>query len=243
MIKTVIIDDELHIRENIREFLETYFSNKILVVGEAGSVKSATKLINNLKPDLLLLDIELQDANSFKLLEQIQLKKFKIIFITGFDEHAIKAIRVGAIDYLLKPIDAVEFRTAVTKVLQTETPQIEEQVSVSKNFFNHKENNRIVLKTLEAYHIINEKDILYCKSEGNYTTFFLKDKKNIMISKPLKKAMDLISESNFVRPHQSYLVNLDYVDKYLPEGYLIIGKIKIPVASRRKELVVKKLEF
>ncbi len=241
MIKTVIIDDELHIREHVRDLIETHFSNQLLVAGEAGSLKTAVKLINTLKPDLLFLDIKLQDGNSFELLEHIQISNFKIIFITGFNEHAIRAIRVGAMDYLLKPLDVEEFKIAVKKVLQTEMNQIEGQVAISKNYFNGNAKKRIVLKTLEAYHIIDEKEILFCKSEGNYTTFYLESKKDIMISKPLKKAMELISGSNFVRSHQSYIVNLDYVDKYLSDGYLIVKNIKIPVASRRRELLLERL--
>ena len=241
MIKAVIIDDELHIRNAIRTKIETYFKDKIVVIGEAESVANATNLINSLKPDLLLLDIELTDGYSFDIISNIKLENYKIIFITGFDEHAIKAIKLGAIDYLLKPIDDVEFKEAISKVLQTETPKIKEQLAVSDEYYRKKENNRIVLKTLEAYHIIHENKIMFCKSEGNYTTFYTKSGENIMISKPLKKAFELLSKEKFVRCHQSYLVNLDSVEKYLPEGYLVIGKNNIPIASRRKEMVLSRL--
>jgi len=241
MIKAVIIDDELPLREAIRNKLNTYFDQEILVIGEAGNVKNGVKLINNLKPDLLLLDIELSDGTSFDLLEQINIANYKIIFITGFNEHAIKAIKLGAIDYLLKPIDDNEFKESIKKVINIVNPQLNEQVKISSTYYKLNKNNRIVLKTLEAYFIIDKKDILYCKSEGNYTTFFIKGQKEIMISKPLKKAIELIADDHFIRCHQSYLVNLNHIDKYLPDGYLIIKNAKIPVASRRKEMIINKL--
>ncbi len=241
MIKTVIIDDELHIRNAVRNKLIKYFKKQLLIVGEADGVKTGVTLINTLQPDLLLLDIELSDGTSFDLLKEVSLVNCKIIFITGFNEHAIKAIRLGAIDYLLKPINDFEFKDAISKVLKTETPKIKEQIKISDDFYYKNTKNRIVLKTFEAYHIIDEDKILYCKSDGNYTTFYIQDKKPIVISKPLKKAKELLSEELFIRPHQSYLVNVNFIEKYLPEGYLIISDTTIPVASRRKDLVVNRL--
>ncbi len=243
MIKAVIIDDESRFRNSIRKKLETNFKNEIIILGEADSVKDGVKLIEKTKPDLLFLDIELTDGYSFEILEQLESHDFQIIFITGFNHLAIQAIKLGALDYILKPIDDDEFCEAVEKAIETDkNASLEQLIKVSSDFFNGSKIKRIVLKTSDAHHIINEDDLMYCKSEGNYTTFFTKDEDQIMISKTLKKTEELLTETTFIKCHQSYLVNKFYIAKMLSDGYLILNnKTKIPVSSRRKEHVLGKL--
>ncbi len=243
MIKAVIIDDELRLRNSIRKKLETNFKNEITILGEAESVKDGVKLIEETKPDLLFLDIELTDGYSFEILEQLETHDFQIIFITGFNHLAIQAIKLGALDYILKPIDDDEFCIAVEKAIETDkNASLEQLIKVSSDFFNGSKIKRIVLKTTDTHYIINEDDLMYCKSEGNYTTFFTKDGEEIMISKTLKKTEELLTETTFIKCHQSYLVNKFYIAKMLSDGYLILNdKTKIPVSSRRKEHVLGKL--
>ncbi len=244
MIKALIIDDEELVRNDIRIKINNFYKSDIVILGEAESIKDSINIIKKHQPDLLFLDIELKDGDSFELLERLSTTDFQIIFITGFNEHAIKAIKVGALDYILKPIDDDEFKQAVNKAILMihKEDSIEQFINVSSDYFKGIKNKRIVLKTSEAYHIVYEDDILYCNSEGNYTTFYMNDTKKILISKSIKKVEELVSETTFIKCHQSYLVNLNYIEKYIREGYLILkNNVKIPISSRRKDFVLKKL--
>ena len=244
MVKAVLVDDEAYIRENIRAKLLRYFNEDIEIVGEAESVDVAVKLIKEEKPNLLFLDIHLQDGTSFDILNSISKKNFDIIFITGYDNHAIKAIKVGALDYILKPIDDEEFKTAVSKAIENskEENDLEKLVEISTEYFQGVQKKRIVLKTLENVYVVYEDDILYCKSEGNYTTFYTQKSERILVSKSIKKVLELLSEDVFVRSHQSYLVNKNHVVRYNKQGFLIINsQVKVPVSSRRKDYVIEKI--
>ncbi|RZN84762.1 MAG: response regulator transcription factor [Winogradskyella sp.] len=244
MIKAILVDDEAYIRDDIKSKLANYFIEDIEIVGEAESVEIAVKLIQEEKPDLLFLDIHLQDGTSFDILNRINNKNFDVIFITGFDNHAIKAIKIGALDYILKPIDDNEFKQAVTKAIDSSKQEldIEKLVEISSEYFQGVQKKRIVLKTLENVYVVYEDDILYCKSEGNYTTFYTQKSEKILVSKSIKKALELLSDDIFIRCHQSYLVNKKHVVRYNKQGVLIMNsEVKVPVSSRRKEYVIDKI--
>ncbi|WP_299682697.1 LytTR family DNA-binding domain-containing protein [uncultured Tenacibaculum sp.] len=244
MIKVILIDDEVYIRELIREKLKNNFQDKIEIVGEAEGVSDAIKIINKEKPNLLFLDVHLKEGTSFDILSQIDYKELNLIFITGFDDHAIKAIKVGALDYIIKPIDEDEFNTAVNKVVKefNKNNYTKESVEVSKEHFTKTSGKkRIILKTLENIYIVYEEDIFYCKSEGNYTTFFTK-KDRIVVSKPIKMMEELLSKDIFIRCHKSYLVNKNHVIQYNRNGLLIINEdLKVPVSSRKKDFIIQEI--
>ena len=245
MIKAIIIDDETHVRVDVKKKIEQNFIHKINIVGEASDVDTAVLIIEKEQPDLLFLDVNLGQQTAFDILNKLTFKKFEIIFITGFDKHAIKAIKVGALDYILKPIDDDEFIEAVNRAIQqsTQTTTLEKSIEVTNEYFNDKNiNKRIVLKTADTVFAIHEDDILYCKSEGNYTTFYSSITDKIVITKSAKKVEELLSEQKFVRCHQSYLVNKKHVIKYSKKGFLVLkNEIKIPVSSRRKEYTLEKI--
>jgi len=244
MINAVIIEDEISIRNDLKDKLNSFFNTKIVLIGEADNVKDATKLINQLKPNLLLLDIELKDGTSFDLLSNLNHSNFQIIFITGFNEHAIKAIKIGALDYILKPVDEDEFNEAIKKSIDnlSKDTTVGQFIKVSNDYFVGNKKKRIVLKTLETNYIVYEDDIIYCNSDGNYTTFYMNNNKKILISKPLKKVEELISKNIFIKCHQSYLVNINYIEEYKSSGYLFLcNNIKIPIAGRRKEYVFRRI--
>ncbi|MCD2258642.1 LytR/AlgR family response regulator transcription factor [Psychroserpens luteolus] len=244
MIRAIIIDDEAYVRTIVSDKLSQYFSNEIEIISEADSVESGVKIIEDKNPDLLFLDIQLRDGTSFDMLNTIKDKNFDVIFITGFDDHAIKAIKVGALDYILKPIDDEEFKEAVKKAIDNskEENNIEKLVEISSEYFQGVKKKRIVLKTLENVYAVYEDDILYCRSEGNYTTFYTKQSEKILVSKSMKKVLELLSEDIFIRCHQSYLVNKKHVLRYNKQGVLvIINEIKVPVSSRRKDYVIEKI--
>lgn len=244
MIRAIVIDDEAYIRDKIRAKIKQYFSEDIEIIDEAESIAQGITKIEEKKPDLLFLDIHLTDGTSFDLLAKIKDKNFDIIFVTGFDDHAIKAIKVGALDYILKPIDNIEFKEAVVKAIENSKKEndLEKLVEISSEYFQGVQKKRIILKTLDNVYVVYEDDILYCKSEGNYTTFYTSKTKNIVVSKPIKKVIDLLSEDIFIRCHQSYIVNKKHVSRYNKQGVLIIEPdIKVPVSSRRKDYVIEKI--
>ncbi len=244
MIKAIIIDDESYIRTIIEAYVLKKFAKDIMVIGKADSVESSIELINNIQPDLLFLDIKLNDGTGFDILERITEKNINVIFITGYDHHAIKAIKVGALDYILKPIDEKELEIAILKAIEkfSNYNEISKHLEVSTEYFRGSKKKRIVLKTLDQIHFVFEDDILYCHSEGNYTTFHLKEGQNIIISKSLKKSIELLSDDLFIRCHQSHLVNASHVASYNHQGYLLLksGEI-VPVSGRLKRLVINQI--
>ncbi|WP_298508584.1 LytTR family DNA-binding domain-containing protein [uncultured Kordia sp.] len=244
MIKAILVDDESYIRDNVRQKIQQYFSEDIAIIGEAESVEQAVTLIKEKSPDLLFLDIQLTDGTSFDILDQIEANNLDIIFITGFDKHAIKAIKVGALDYMLKPIDDAEFKEAVEKAIESSKKEndMEKLIEISSEYFKGVQKKRIVLKTMENVYVIYEDDILYCRSEGNYTTFYTLQSEKILVSKPIKKVIEILSEDVFIRCHQSYIVNKKHVLRYNRQGVLIVNhEIKVPVSSRRKDYVIEKI--
>lgn len=244
MIKVVIIDDEASIRADIKEKVEFHFNDEISIIGEADSVASGVKIIDELKPQLLLLDVHLGDGTSFDILKQTTYKDFDVIFITGYDTHAIKAIKVGALDYILKPVEDDEFIEALQKVTSQEKKEnhLEKLIEISSEYFSGVKNKRVILKTSDNVYAIYEDDIIYCRSEGNYTTFYTQQMEKIMISKSIKKVEEILSEDTFIRCHQSYIVNKKHVLKYNKQGILVVHlDFKVPVSSRRKDYVLKRI--
>jgi len=244
MIKALLIDNEAHIRDDVREKLETYFKDEILVIGEAEGVETGLKAIEHHHPDLLFLDIHMDDGTGFDLINKSQNKDFKVIFITGFDQHAIKAIRVGALDYIIKPVDDDEFREAAQKAIQNYEKEnhLEKLIEISSEYFKGAKKKRVILKTTDTVYAIYEDDIIYCRSDGNYTTFYTQQMEKIVVSKPLKQIEEILSENVFIRCHQSYIVNKKHVLKYNKQGVLIVHlDFKVPVSSRRKDYALKKI--
>lgn len=246
MIKTLIIDDELGLREMNRSMMERNFSN-IEIIGESGSVAEGTRLIKELNPDLVLLDIQLSDGTAFQLLQNVKPQKFVIIFITAHNEFAIKAFKFSAIDYILKPVNEHEFCDAVERALaMIGSTKVVQQVDTFFEHFNReKQTRKMVLKTAESINVIEIGDIVYCRSDNSYTTFYLKGKEKILVSKGMKEYEEILTEFGFFRPHHSFLVNLQFVSKMDKSdgGFLILkDQTEIPVSTRRKAKLIQVLE-
>jgi two-component system LytT family response regulator len=244
MIRAIVIDDEPLMQKEVQRRLTSFYLKDIAVVGTATSVADGVLAINTFEPDLIFLDVHLNDGTGFDILEQCTYKGFNVIFITGYDHNAIRAIRVGALDYILKPIDDNEFKSAVDKAISDNNDveaQIEKQhVQVSRDHFNGTDRQRIVLKTTDGVYALQEEDIFYCKSDGNYTTVITKSQGEILVSKHIKKIEELLSEGTFVRCHQSYVVNRNHVLKYSKRGFLLLkDNSEIPVAARRRDFTLK----
>lgn len=243
MTRTLIIEDEPAVLKELEWLVQQ--EKEFNLLGSATNVNDALILIKATNPELVLMDIQLTDGTAFDVLKNFSVIPFKIIFITAYNHFAIKAIKYGALDYLLKPLDDAELKVALHRVIQQKdqnSDYLQEQLSVVSNSVDKKESSlesRLVLHTLEYLQVLQLKDIVYCQSEGGYTNFFLSEGRRVMISRPLKYYDDLLPEKWFLRPHQSYLVNVLYVDKFLKTDTIVMkDKTEIPVATRRKEYIL-----
>jgi two-component system LytT family response regulator len=177
------------------------------------------------------------DGTGFDLLKKFEKISFRVIFITAHEEHAIKAFKFSALDYILKPITAGELLNAVEKFKDL---RIKEDTGLKLSAFlsNLDKIKKIVLKTAESIHIVNVKNIIRCESDVNYTTFYMENGEKLLVSKTLKEYADLLESSGFYRPHQSHLINLEHILRYDKSegGHLVMADESIvPVSSRKKE--------
>ncbi len=248
MIRTVIIDDEPNARQLIANVLELYCEN-VELVGQAESVDTGLELINKLKPELVLLDIQMPDGSGFDLLKKIENIDFKFIFITAHQQYAIKAIKLSALDYVLKPINTNELIDAIEKA-ELSHENADEIRTKLDNFQNNINSNnpdkRISINTTDSVYSIRIKDILYCRSDKNYTEIFLLNKSKLLISKTLKEFEHLLADYGFFRAHQSYLVNMKFVNRFAKIGLggsaVLDNDVKIPVSSRKREGFLRYME-
>lgn len=219
---------------------------EIEIIGKASSVVEASKLLQNIKPDILFLDIMLGDGTGFDILEIVQNLKSKVIFVTASDEYAIKAFKFAAIDYILKPYSLEELSNAINKAKVQIEPK-KEQLNVLKQLVTQptEKPKRLSLHTSEKIIVVDIDTIIRCKSDNNYTTFYLKDKSKILVSKTLKYYSDILKEVNFLRVHQSHLVNKAYIKEFIKSdgGYLILNdSSNIPVSARKKTEIITALK-
>ncbi len=241
-IRVVIIDDQVDNRNTNKMLLEQNFPD-IEVIGEADGVETGVELIQKSNPDLVLLDIEIKGGTGFNILQKVRPYNFMVIFITAFNEFAIKAIKFSAIDYILKPINETEFCAAIENAISTyEHNRVAMQV---QNLLDHVEdkdkNRKIVLRTMESIFLVDLQDILYCESDNSYTTFFLADNRQIIVSKGIKEYEQMLSPHRFFRPHQRYLVNLNQIeriDKNDGGAIILRNKTSIPISHRRKQALM-----
>jgi len=232
--KTIIVEDKAYIRKGLINLLER-IETDVEVIGECASVKEALVVSKACKPELILLDINLIDGTGFDFLDQTQHLDFKVIFITAYEEYALRALKAGAVDYLLKPVAFEELQSALKKIKTLPIAEQKKQLSTAKKVW-HQDDATLVLSLSDSFQVINLQELLYCESDKGYTTFYLTGNKKYIASKPLKEYEQKLEKVNFTRPHQSFMVNLKYIDKYDKSGliYLKNGK-KIPVSSRKKD--------
>lgn len=243
---TIIIENDLSAREALISLIELFYADEINIVAVAGTVLEGARLIKEHKPELLLLDIELDDGNAFDLLGMLDTTAFQVIFCTAFDQYAIQALRLSAADYLLKPIDPDELVKALDKCRkqceEKGSPEIVE--AISNNYFN--KDKKITLRDKHNIYLIRIEDIYHCQSEGAYTRVFLLGSEPILVSKNLKHLEELLSGFGFFRIHHSHLIHLPKVVKVTSaEGDFAIleNGESVPIASRRKEAFFSALQI
>ncbi|MGD9978458.1 MAG: LytR/AlgR family response regulator transcription factor [Bacteroidales bacterium] len=243
MLAAVIIDNETNVRETLKQMLHIYCPN-INVTGEAEGVESGYRVISRLNPDVVFLDMQMNDGNGFDLLKKFIPVNFQVIIVTAYQEYAIRAFKYSALDYLLKPIDANDLVEAVEKLSKSFNQQ------EAKNMFDallsntanpNPSNKKLVLKTLNEIHVVDTSQIIRCESHNNITEFFFCNTATpVRVSRTLKEFEDILSDCNFVRCHQSHLINIKHivrVIKHPSPSIKMSDECIIPVSIRKKEIL------
>ncbi|RKS01983.1 LytTR family DNA-binding domain-containing protein [Flavobacterium sp. 102] len=240
MLRAVVIDDIDSIRIKNIDIIKSNCPN-IAIIGQANSVESGVSLIKQIVPDIVFLDVEMPDGTGFDLLQKLKPINFKVIFITGYEDFAIRAFRFSAIDYLLKPLDPNDLIEAVNKAEESLSKDVLELKlnTLFSNLERPKNLQKLVLKTAEKIYSVNIQDIVNCESDKNYTTFYFINAPKLVVSTTLKEYETLLKPFHFFRAHQSHLINMLYFDHFIKTdgGNTIVmkNKNKIPLAIRKKE--------
>jgi len=239
----LVVDDEELARMTLITLVKVC-SSDIVSIREASSVQKAIEAIEFQKPDLIFLDIDLEDGSGFDVLRQSKVKNLNVIFVTAHNEYGIKALKASAIDYLIKPINSSELTTAILKAKEKiSTQHLSQNIELLlSNLDSPKtEITKIVVKTMSDIHLIQIEDIIYCESDKGYTTFYLVDCKKVVSSKPLGEYEAILPSSYFMRTHHSFLVNLNHVIRYEKRDknvLVMIEKHEIAVSVRRREALM-----
>jgi two-component system, LytTR family, response regulator len=247
-IKAIIVDDEQHCIDALRTMLQKKCP-EVTVLGGVNSVKEAKELISEVQPDLVFLDVEMPHQNGFELLKLFDRITFDVIFTTAYEQYALKAIKFNALDYLLKPFSVKELQDAVHKCISRRSGQPAEVQSSPIDVFLqnmktlHQTHKKIALPTINGLVFMPVQNIVRCESTGNYTRIFFTDKKNLMVSRPLKEFEELLTDVDFFRVHNSHLINMQQMQSYIQgEGgfALMSDGTQVEVSRRRKADFLKK---
>lgn len=240
MLRAIVVDDIETIRKKNIAVIKAHCPN-IAIIGEADSVQSGVVLIRQIVPDIVFLDVEMPDGTGFDLLQKLKPIQFKVIFITGHEDFAIRAFRFSAIDYLLKPLDPQELIESVRKAEESLNKEVIELKlnTLFSNLERPKNLQKLILKTADKIYSVNIQDIMHCESDKNYTTFYFVNAPKLVVSTTLKEYETMLKPFDFFRAHQSHLINLLYFDHFIKSdgGNTIVmkNKNKIPLAIRKKE--------
>ena len=242
-IKAIIVDDELSSLQNLQQKLAE-FCPSIKIIATAQKPEEAILLINHHKPDVIFLDIEMPKMSGFRMLEEFKEPAFEIIFTTAYNHYAVEAIRIAAFDYLLKPIAIKDLQQAVDRLNKIFNPQTKERIDVLKSSINDNktQEDKIAISTTEGLEFIPIKNILHIESNSNYSKIFFRDNRTLTVTKLLKDFEDMLVPYHFYRVHNSHLINLNYIQKYLRgNGGRVIMQdgTEIEVARRKKEEFLK----
>lgn len=244
--KAVIVDDEPDAVNFIKSIIADHLP-QVEVVGFAHSAKDGVSVIINSQPEIVFLDVEMPHGNGFTVLENFPEKSFDVVFVTAFNHYAIQAIKFSAVDYILKPINITEFIKAVDKVIQ-------KRLDAAYQFQNYNtlfENLRtalpakLAIPTSEGMEYLNTREIIRVEADRSYSWFFLLDGRKVLVSRNLKEYHELLADRGFFRPHNSHLINLEFVKKFIRhEGgsILLTDGTEIPVARGKKEIFLAQME-
>ena len=245
----VLIDDEKHNLDNLAQLLNTYCP-QINVCDKAINAEDGKISILKNQPDIVFLDIQMPDKSGFDLLTDLSSYDFEIIFVTAYDQYAIKAMRFAAVDYLLKPIDIEALKSAVNRAIKkiqskVQNRQLENLIQLLKSQQN-KEEHHIALPTIKEIRFIKTNEIIRCESSNNYSTFFLQNNEKLLVSRPIYEYEEILKEYGFIRCHQSHLVNKKFVKSWIKvdgDRLLLLNGDEIPISRNKKDQVKDALNF
>ncbi|SDB44105.1 two component transcriptional regulator, LytTR family [Flavobacteriaceae bacterium MAR_2010_188] len=246
MINAILIDDELNALKNLKWEIE-HFCPNIKIIDSFVDPVEAISAINYLKPDCVFLDIEMPEMDGFQLLNKLSYRNFDLIITTAYDNYAIKAFRAHAIDYLLKPIDSDDLKSAVSKITANKQKNVLgfELKKVLQSISPPTAHRKIGLPMAGRIVYKNPETIVYCKSDGNYSEVYFADGNVEVVTLKLKEVEELIEHSDFFRVHNSYLINIRHISEYVrTDGpYLIMSNKKdIPISRTKKNDLLQRLE-
>ena len=242
MLKAILIDDEPDSIRLLTLLLKAYCP-QVEIAGQYSSSMEGLQAIRSLKPDLVFLDVEMPEMNGFELLDQLDDIFFSLIFVTAYNEFALKAFRFSALDYLVKPLDTSELQDAVKKAEKHQRIDQRQIELLRSQLQGQQPPQKIAVAFQSGVVFVELKDLVYCEAEGNYTKLVLANGKTYLLSKTLGEAQEVLEERNFLRVHRQYLINLDHIKSYHKgeAAYLVMqGDINIPVAKNQKERLVQK---
>ncbi|MCW3072616.1 MAG: hypothetical protein JWO44_2506 [Bacteroidetes bacterium] len=247
MIKAVIVDDEEFGRSVLSNLIRKYCP-EITIVGSAGSLKEAKKVIEDVNPSLVFLDIEMPGGSGFELLEKLNDPSFAVIFTTAYDQYAVKAFKYSAIDYLLKPINIEELTNAVKKVSipdpKKNTESLQHLMESYTNSGVSKNSNKIALPTYGGLVFIDLADIIHCEADGKHTWCCLMDGSKLHSTRSMKDFEEQLEQFGFCRVHHAHLISLHHIKSYAKgDGGLVTmaNGDEITVSKRKKEEFLKRL--
>jgi len=241
---TVIVEDEPHQQARLLQLLQERCGD-IQVAGVASSVEEAFDMIGQLRPRLVFLDVMLGPTTSFELLKKFSSISFEIIFTTSFEKFAVEAFRLSAVDYLIKPLVPEELEQAVQRFrdrMEKKNSSSHLQLLLDNLQAAHAQKKKIALPTLTGYIFITLDEVIRCESDNTYTTFHLKDKRKIVVSRTLKECEGMLTDYGFFRVHNSSLINLNYIVEYIKgEGGIVkmVDGSQVDVSRRRKDEFVR----
>ena len=241
-INAIIVDDESKSQNALKQLLEKY-AEEVTVVAIAANVKEAVKLIQKHQPQLVFLDIQMPQENGFALFDYFSTVSFEIIFTTAYSQYAIMALRLAAVDYLLKPIDKSELQLAIQKAAKRIVQRISnQQLALLKDNLNH-DLKKIALPHSNGYFFVDIKDIIQCEASRNYTYFYLANDQKILVSKNIGLYENLLGNFNFLRVNRSNIINLNHVISYsrARQGTITLSNdMIIPLSSNRRQQFLSK---
>jgi two-component system LytT family response regulator len=237
-LRAILIDDELNSLQNLQNKLEKYCPS-VKVLGTFEKPEEAILCVRHQKPDLLFLDIEMPKMNGFRFIEELGDFEGEIIFITAYNHFAIEAMRISAFDYLVKPVAIADLQNAITRLQEQRGRHTKERMNVLKQSIgeNKTQQNKIAVPTNEGLEFIVIKTIIRIESSANYSRLYLTDKHSLLVTKLLKDFEELLTPYRFFRVHNSHLINLNYISKYIrgDGGQVVMENGDVVDVSRRKK--------
>jgi two-component system LytT family response regulator len=239
--KAVIIDDEDNARATLRAMLEEFFHD-IQIVGEASTPREAVQIIDEKKPELLFLDIQMQEGTGFDVLEAIGSRNFQIIFVSAHKQHAFDSFRFDAADYLLKPVRIKDLRAAIAKAKdKLNGPSDLNDKAMIRQISLDQSKTQLIIPEVEGFSVVKLSEMVRCEGSRNYTDFFLVNGKKLTASKSLKEFEEVLGEHGFIRIHKSHIINIYHVEKYVKgrggELQMTDGNL-LPVSREKKDLLM-----